>query len=87
MASKTNEINCTEEKDYNWFDTKDLEKYKGRPKWLKKYKPLIYGSLSCGFLTMAVFQIWQGMSFLMFLSFLVATTLSIVIDSRSNFRS
>ena len=84
MASKTNEINCFEEKDTNWFDTKDLEKYKGRSKWLKKYKPLIYSSLSCGFLTMAALEIWQGLSLLMFLSFFVATILSIVIDSRSN---
>lgn len=82
MASKTAEINYTEENDYNWFDNEDLEKYKGRPKWLKKYKPVIYSILCCGFLTMAALQIWQGISFLMFIIFFVATILSIVIDSR-----
>ncbi len=86
MASKANEINLYEEKDTSWFDTKDLEKYRGKPKWLKKYKSILYGILSCGFLILASFKIWQGMSFIMFLGFFVATILTIVIDSRTFFR-
>ncbi len=87
MASKRSEINLFDERDYNLFDSKDLEKHRGRPKRVKEYRSIIYGSLSCGFLSMAVFEIWQGMSFIVFIGFLVATVLSIVIDLRTNIRS
>ncbi|MHA1198782.1 MAG: hypothetical protein ACTSQF_05445 [Candidatus Heimdallarchaeaceae archaeon] len=86
MVSKTNEIEYLEETDTSWFDTEDLEQFKGSPKWWKTYNSLIYGCISCGFLILASFKVWQGMSFIMFIAFFVATILSIVIDSGTFFR-
>lgn len=71
---------------YSWFKIEKIEKYRGPKKWYDIHRATVYGILSCIFGFLVVYNKLQGTAFVLFMLFLSATIITILIDQRNRFK-